>query len=292
MLSHLSKRLGYYALLLALAVVVSYALPSLALSPRGYFGGRRPPPPPAQVEARLTALGINDRTPLAERFRHWLGGARIGMVLQDPLSALIPVHHVGDRIAEAVRTQQDVSRAHAARRAVELLDLVGVPDPAGRARAHPHEFSGGMRQRALTTTAIANAPETILADEPTTALDVSSHDLSVIRHVADRVSVMYLGRTVESGPVDEVFGDPRHPYTRALLSAVPLPDPVRERERERVLLAGDPPSPAERQTGCGFRGRCPRYSALGAADRARCESEIPVPAASGRGTTAACHFPA
>ncbi|MFF8725054.1 dipeptide ABC transporter ATP-binding protein [Streptomyces sp. NPDC015171] len=234
---------------------------------------------------------------------------RIQIVFQDPMASLDPRLPVGDLIAEPLRTQ-GADRAAIARRVPELLTQVGL-DPA-HADRFPHEFSGGQRQRVGIARALSVAPELLVLDEPVSALDVSvqaevlellqrlkeelglaylfvSHDLSVVRNIADRVSVVYLGRTVESGPVDQVFARPRHPYTQALLSAVPLPDPERERERQRarILLPGDPPSPTRRYDGCRFRARCPLHTELTDDERKRCAHEVPE--FEGDGT--ACHFP-
>ncbi|MFF5857030.1 dipeptide ABC transporter ATP-binding protein [Streptomyces sp. NPDC012751] len=234
---------------------------------------------------------------------------RVQIVFQDPMASLDPRMPVGDIIAEPLRTQ-GADRAAVARRVPELLAQVGL-DPA-HADRFPHEFSGGQRQRIGIARALSVAPELLVLDEPVSALDVSvqaevldllrrlkeelglaylfvSHDLSVVRNIADRVSVVYLGRTVEAGPVDEVFTRPRHPYTQALLSAVPLPDPERERERRRsrILLAGDPPSPTRRYDGCRFRTRCPLYAELAVDEQKRCAHDTPV--FEGDGT--ACHFP-
>ncbi|MFJ8475346.1 dipeptide ABC transporter ATP-binding protein [Kitasatospora sp. NPDC094011] len=245
----------------------------------------------------------------AERLR-----SELQIVFQDPMASLDPRMPIGDIVAEPLRARR-APRAEIARRVPELLHQVGLdPDHAVR---YPHQFSGGQRQRVSIARALAVRPKLLVLDEPVSALDVSiqagvlnllqslkaelglsylfvSHDLSVIRHLADRVSVMYLGRTVEQGSVSAVFDRPRHPYTRALLSAVPLPDPAAERARDRILLAGDPPSPTERRTGCPFRTRCPLYAGL--ADptaRARCEQERPT-LDGDRGATdhqAACHHP-
>ncbi|MEV0846194.1 ABC transporter ATP-binding protein [Streptomyces sp. NPDC049954] len=233
----------------------------------------------------------------------------VQIVFQDPMASLDPRMPVSDLVAEPLRAQ-GAAASEIAARVPELLSLVGL-SPDRDVDRFPHEFSGGQRQRIGIARALSVSPELLVLDEPVSALDVSvqagvlnllqdlrhrlnlaylfvSHDLSVVRHVADRVSVMYLGATVEAGPVDEVFERPRHPYTQALLSAVPLPDPVRERARERVLLPGDPPSPTERPTGCRFRSRCPLYASLPPRDRERCETVRPRV---GPGSPAACHFP-
>ncbi|MGW0062325.1 dipeptide ABC transporter ATP-binding protein [Streptosporangium sandarakinum] len=232
-------------------------------------------PPHARVTGSVRLhgreiLGADEKTLSAVR------GGTISMVFQDPLSALTPVYRVGDQIAEAVRIHRRVSRRDAARRAVELLDLVGIPDAARRARAFPHEFSGGMRQRVMIAMAIANDPDVLLCDEPTTALDVTvqaqvlevlrrarretgaaivliTHDLGVVAGFADRVMVMYAGRPVEAGTVDDVYLRPRMPYTAGLLAAVPRLDAA---ERP-VPIEGAPPSPAALPPGCPFEPRCP-----------------------------------
>jgi peptide/nickel transport system ATP-binding protein len=243
-------------------------------------------------------LGLGDRELSAIR------GAAISMVFQDPLSALTPVYTVGDQIAEAVRVHRDVSREQAARRAVELLDLVGIPDPAERSRAFPHEFSGGMRQRVMIAMAVANDPEVLIADEPTTALDVTiqaqvlevlktaqratgaaivliTHDLGVIAGVADRVMVMYAGRPVETGGVEDLFRRPRMPYTLGLLGSLPRLDAT---ERQRLVpLEGSPPSLVRLPAGCPFAPRCPLRLDV-------CEETEPeLEPTAGPGHAAACH---
>ncbi|GAA0696203.1 ABC transporter ATP-binding protein [Kitasatospora atroaurantiaca] len=239
--------------------------------------------------------------------------ADLQIVFQDPMASLDPRLPISDVIAEPLLAQR-APRELIARRVPELLRQVGL-DPAHASR-YPHQFSGGQRQRISIARALAVQPQLLVLDEPVSALDVSvqagvlnllqqlkaelglaylfvSHDLSVIRHLSDRVSVMYLGRTVESGAVEAVFSRPRHPYTRALLSAVPLPDPAAERARERILLPGDPPSPTERQAGCRFRTRCPVYATLDGVRRSPCEQQSPplAEAAPGVDHAAACHYP-
>jgi oligopeptide/dipeptide ABC transporter ATP-binding protein len=212
-------------------------------------------------------------------------GNRIAMIFQDPLASLNPVYTVGHQIAEAVRVHQPVSRRAARRRAVELLELVGIPQPPLRARQYPHEFSGGMRQRVVIAMALANRPEVVFADEPTTALDVTvqaqiletllelrdalglavvlvTHDLGVVAGVADRVQVMYAGRIVETGTVHDVFHRPRMPYTVGLLAAVPPAVPPGDgRPRRLSPIPGAPPSLLEPLSGCAFAPRCPLATA-------------------------------
>jgi peptide/nickel transport system ATP-binding protein len=210
-----------------------------------------------------------------------LRGESIAMIFQDPLSALTPVYSIGDQIVEAIQVHHDVSKDAAMKRAVELLDLVGIPNPDVRVRSFPHEFSGGMRQRAMIAMSIANDPDVIIADEPTTALDVTiqaqvlevlkkaqrethaamimiTHDLGVVAGIADRVTVMYAGRPVEQGSVDDIFYRPRMPYTIGLLGAVPRLDDTEK--RALATLEGNPPSVVNLPPGCPFVPRCPMHT--------------------------------
>ncbi len=200
------------------------------------------------------------------------------MIFQDPLSSLHPFFKVGSQLMEAVLTHRKVPKSAARARAVELLELVGIPDPKRRVDQYPHEFSGGMRQRAMIAMALANEPKLLIADEPTTALDVTvqaqilalledlqqrlgmaiviiTHDLGVVAEIADDISVMYAGRIVERGTSEEIFNSPQHPYTWGLLSSIPRLDSPRG--DELVPISGRPPSLINRPTGCHFHPRCP-----------------------------------
>jgi peptide/nickel transport system ATP-binding protein len=235
-------------------------------------------PASAHVEGSIRLNGT-ELVGLEDRELSSLRGKAISMVFQDPLSALTPVYTIGDQVAEALLVHdEDLSKQDAAKRTVELLEAVGIPEAAKRAKAYPHEFSGGMRQRVMIAMAMANDPDVIVADEPTTALDVTiqaqvldalrsareltgaalvliTHDLSVVAGVADDVAVMYAGRIVESGTVDEVFYTPRMPYTIGLLGAIPRIDDAGK--RPLVPIEGSPPSLANMPPGCPFAPRCP-----------------------------------
>ena len=258
----------------------------------------------------VTVLGQDAATMTPEqRFRV---RRNIQVVFQDPMAALDPRLPVGDIIGEPLETH-GVAAPERARRVRELLALVGLqPEHANR---YPQAFSGGQRQRIGIARALALEPKLLVLDEPVSALDVSiragvinllerlkvelelsylfvAHDLAVVRHIADRVAVMYLGRIVEIGDVTEVFERPTHPYTQALLSAVPIPDPRKERSRQRILLQGDLPSPLDPPSGCRFRPRCQRFAnELDDAERQLCHTDVALDArAGGAGHLDACHY--
>lgn len=234
-----------------------------------------------------------------------LARQRVQMIFQDPFASLNPRYTIGSLVAEPMHIYKVASSAEIRERTAELLRVVGLrPEYTDR---YPHEFSGGQRQRIAVARALSINPEFVIADEPVSALDVSiraqvlnllqrlqkqfnltylfvSHDLSVVRHVADRIAVMYLGKIVELADRDELYAAPKHPYTKSLLSAVPIPDPQIEKRRKRIILAGDLPSPINIPTGCRFHTRCPM-----AQDICR-QVEPAYEAKAGREHYAACHF--
>ncbi len=230
-------------------------------------------PPAARPVAGAAWFGDRDLLRLSEPELRRLRGGAIAMVFQDPMSSLNPVHRAGDQVAEAIQAHQQVSVEEARARALDLFRRVGIADPERRLRAYPHELSGGMRQRVMIAMALANRPALLIADEPTTALDVTvqaqildllaelkretgtalifiTHSLAVVAEIADRVTVMYAGQVVEQGPVAEVFGSPFHPYTRALLGA------VHESDAAPVGIPGVVPQPHAFPAGCRFAPRC------------------------------------
>ena len=268
--------------------------------------------PPGRIEAgsRIVFEGRDLMTASEEEVRR-LRGNRIAMVFQEPMSALNPVFTVGDQVAEVARIHDNASRRAAWDRAVEMLSLVGIPDPAQRARQYPHEMSGGMRQRVLIAMALVMNPALLIADEPTTALDVTiqaqilellasvqqrfgtaiiliTHDLGVVAEAADRVLVMYGGQVVERAAVKELFARPQHPYTQGLLRAMPRVGQGRDR---LLTIPGTVPSPTAWPSGCRFRDRCalafdrcgteaPELTGATAAHAARCHvAGTPLPMA-------------
>jgi peptide/nickel transport system ATP-binding protein len=230
---------------------------------------------------------------------------RMQMVFQDPFASLNPRHSVGRIVGEPIRVHGLGGRRSAARSVGELLRIVGLP--ADAASRYPHEFSGGQRQRIGLARALAVNPDFIVCDEPVSALDVSiqaqiinlldnlqdefeltylfiAHDLAVVRHISDRIAVMYLGSIVEISPADDLYDNPLHPYTISLLSAIPIPDPEVERNRKTILLAGDLPSPANPPPACRFHTRCPYVQPT------RCRDDVPALRPLTSGHVVACHW--
>jgi peptide/nickel transport system ATP-binding protein/oligopeptide transport system ATP-binding protein len=237
----------------------------------------------------------------AERRR--LAGPELAIVFQDALTALNPVFTVGTQLAEPFRIHERISRRAARAKAIELMERVGIPEPHSRIDSYPHQFSGGMRQRLLIAMAVALRPSVLIADEPTTALDVTvqaqimellrdlrteqdmaliliTHDLAVAAEHADQVAVMYAGAVVETGPIGEVFADPRHPYTRGLLASVPG---GQKRGEPLRFIPGSPPDLRAIPSGCAFRTRC-------ALAREQCATHRPELIESERGRASACHY--
>jgi peptide/nickel transport system ATP-binding protein len=265
------------------------------------------PTPPAVFPSGEVLLEGRSLLTMPESQQRRLRGNDVAMIFQDPLTALNPVFKVGDQIAEMVRSHQKIGKQAALRRAVDLLGEVGIPNPAQRAGQYPHEYSGGMRQRAMIAMALANDPKVLLADEPTTALDVTvqaqimqllvdlqerrntaivliTHDLGLVASHADRIAVMYAGRIVETGTTDEIFNAPRHAYTYGLLSSLARMDQARPEKLEPI--PGLPPSLSRVPSGCAFHPRC-RFATE------ECKGDVPtlLPLAPGAGHLHACLHP-
>ncbi|MCP3971078.1 MAG: ABC transporter ATP-binding protein [Rhodobacteraceae bacterium] len=264
------------------------------------------PSPPAEVQNGQVLFGGQDILKADDQTLRAIRGARIGFVFQDPMTSLNPVFTVGFQLMEPLRKHMGMNKRNARKRAQELLELVGIPDAGQRLRDYPHQFSGGMRQRVMIAIALACDPQVLIADEPTTALDVTiqaqilelvkdlrrklgmaivwiTHDLGVIAGIADRVIVMYGGQIVEHAPVRELFANPQHPYTRALLETIPKVHGERD-ERLRVIQ-GQPPMLGAEPAACPFRARCTHR--LG-----RCDRENPVRVPVGPDHDAACFWDA
>ncbi|MDE0969228.1 MAG: ABC transporter ATP-binding protein [Octadecabacter sp.] len=264
------------------------------------------PTPPAEIRCGSVMFDGQDLLKIdAETLRNVRGG-KIGFVFQDPMTSLNPVYNVGMQIMEPLRKHMGMSKKDATLRAQELLELVGIPDAPQRLKDYPHQFSGGMRQRVMIAIALACDPQVLIADEPTTALDVTiqaqilelmkelqerlgmaviwiTHDLGVVAGIADRVVVMYGGQIVEQAPTRELFKNPQHPYTRALLKTVPRV--LGKREDRLQVIEGQPPILGASPTACPFRDRCDVAFS-------RCAQENPVRYKVGNGHDAACFYDA
>jgi oligopeptide/dipeptide ABC transporter ATP-binding protein len=243
------------------------------------------------MTGRIMWQGENLITAKEDRLRKVRGG-EVAMIFQDPLSALNPVYTVGKQIVEMLQSHRDISKAAAKERAIEMLELVGIPQPKRRVDNFPHEFSGGMRQRAMIAMALSCEPKLVIADEPTTALDVTvqaqvldllvevtqrqgaavmliTHDLGVVAGLANKVAVMYAGRVVEQATTDQLFDEPTHPYTVGLLRSLPRVDA--DGGEQLIPIGGQPPSMLNPPSGCAFHPRCPI-----ALSEAGCDTEMPT----------------
>jgi oligopeptide/dipeptide ABC transporter ATP-binding protein len=265
------------------------------------------PQPPGRIASGTANFKGKDLLKMSTRELREFRGDEVAMVFQDPMTSLNPVLKIGFQLGEAIKTHYPkVSDDTVRSRVIDLLRLVGVPNPDTRVDQYPHEFSGGMRQRAMIAMAIANSPSLLIADEPTTALDVTiqaqvlevlktvqeeteaatiliTHDLGIVAEMCDRVLVMYAGRIVESGDVHTIFRAPRHPYTVGLLDSLPK---LTEDEEWLRPIPGSPPSLINRPSGCAFHPRC--FLSQG---RQQCREEVPtLHSAEGEGHAAACHF--
>lgn len=259
-------------------------------------------PPFGKILSGSVKLHGRELVGLSDQAMQKVRGGDISMIFQEPMSALNPVFKIGNQIAEALILHRDMERAEALEQSIALLEAVGIPDPGSRADNYPHQLSGGMRQRVMIAMALACEPEILIADEPTTALDVTiqaqildlmhdlqeklhtailfiSHDFGVVSRMADDIAVMYAGRIIEHGTSSDILLDAQHPYTRALLQTTPRMDRTLDR---LPAISGRVPSPTNRPSGCCFRPRCPSAMEI-------CQTERPRDTRLGAGHVAACH---
>jgi oligopeptide transport system ATP-binding protein len=260
------------------------------------------PMPPARIVKGKIRLTDKDIVKASEKEMMKIRGKDVSMIFQDPMTCLNPTMQVGKQLTEAIRHHQKMTQEEAHKEALRLLDLVKIPNPEQRAKQYPHEFSGGMRQRAMIAMALSCAPKLLIADEPTTALDVTiqaqimdllqeikektntaiiliTHDLGVVASMADRVAVMYAGKIVETGAAKDIFYQPAHPYTKALLKSLPTTE--MNRNERLVSIAGTPPDLLNPPKGCGFASRCNECMKI-------CQTELPPDFEVGKGHKAAC----
>lgn len=260
------------------------------------------PMPPARIKQGEIILGEHDIVKASEKQMMKIRGKEVSMIFQDPMTCLNPTMQVGKQLTEAIRHHRKLSHEDAHKEALHLLETVKIPNPSQRAKQYPHEFSGGMRQRVMIAMALSCAPKLLIADEPTTALDVTiqaqimdllrdikeqtntaiiliTHDLGVVASMADRVAVMYAGKIVETGTAEDIFYRPSHPYTEALLQSLPKTD--MDRSVRLVSIAGTPPDLLAPPVGCGFASRCSKCMKI-------CQTELPAEFAIGENHKSAC----
>ena len=262
------------------------------------------PMPPGKIEGGSVLYSGHDLLNMPEAQMQHVRGNDIAMIFQDPMTSLNPVYKIGKQVGEGLRLHRGYSKEQALKRAVELLDAVGIPEPEKRVNEYPHQFSGGMRQRVMIAMALACDPDILIADEPTTALDVTiqaqiielmqemqekngnaivmiTHDLGVVADIADKIMVMYAGRPVEFGTADEIFYESRHPYTWGLIRSIP--EQATDEKKPLTPIHGNPPALSNLPKGCVFSPRCPY-----ATDK--CRAERPQRFETGTGHYAACHY--
>ncbi|MDY2777203.1 MAG: ABC transporter ATP-binding protein [Collinsella sp.] len=262
------------------------------------------PMPPGKIEGGRVLYRGKSLLDMSEEEMQHIRGNDIAMIFQDPMTSLNPVYKIGKQVGEGLRLHRGYTKQQALARATELLDLVGIPEPEKRVNEYPHQFSGGMRQRVMIAMALACDPDILIADEPTTALDVTiqaqiielmqemqekngnaivmiTHDLGVVADIADKIMVMYAGRPVEFGTADEIFYDSRHPYTWGLIRSIP--EQAIDEKKPLTPIHGNPPSLMNLPTGCPFAPRCPYAKDI-------CHEKLPEHHTTASGHYSACHF--